>query len=315
MDSTPPTLEDGSPNPAYQQAQAALQQAESQKQQAEQSLKDAQAYEEECNTNLETANSELEASQEKKHTCLDNIKQTDEQCKSYAEQCEKLQTSVEQQQESYDTAREVHDDASANHERLKSELETQQGILTEYEAIESNLDALKETAGQIEGIEKKLDKAMKDYNNNLSPEGKADIENRLRENANATEGCGMNKTPKENLLSCTQADIDRLATGNGVVDTWTENQGIDGRTADDFVRMGYKQNSDGSFTDPRTGVTMVNIYGNHWQSNVADGGIYENAMNNQFPDISAVRARAFEQQNIRLNGQDANGSPKFRWIK
>lgn len=315
LDSTPPTLEDGSPNPAYQQAQAALRQAESQKQQAEQSLKDAQAYEEECNTNLETANSELEASQEKKHTCLDNIKQTDEQCKSYAEQCEKLQTSVEQQQESYDTAREVHDDASANHERLNSELETQQGILTEYEAIESNLDALKETAGQIEGIEKKLDKAMKDYNNNLSPEGKADIENRLRENANATEGCGMNKTPKENLLSCTQADIDRLATGNGVLDTWQENQYIDGFTAEDFASKGYKQNSDGSFTDPRTGVTMVNVYGNYWQSNVADGGIYENAMNNQFPDISAVRARAFEQQNIRLNGQDANGSPKFRWIK
>lgn len=316
LDCTPQTLEDGEPNPAYEEAQAALQKAETEKQQAEQSLKEAQAYEKECNTNLETANSELEASQEKKHASLENIKQTDEQCKSYAEQCDKLQTSVEQQQDSYDTAREIHDDASANHERLNSELEAQQGVLTEYEAIEANLDSLKETAGNIEGIEKKLDKAMEDYNKNLSPEGKADIENRLRDNANATEGCGMHKTPKENLLSCTQEDIDRLAAGNGVIETWTENlNSINGYTADDFSSMGYKQNSDGSFTDPRTGVTMVNIYGNHWQSTTSNAGIYENTMNNQFPDIAAVRARAQEQQNIRLNGRDANGATKFRWIK
>lgn len=316
LDSTPQTLEDGSPNPAYEPARANFEKAKVDKQQADQSLKDAQAYEEECNTNLETVTAELEEAQEKKQNCLDNIKTTDEECKKLAEQCENLQNSVEQHQESYDTARETYDDASANHERLNSELEAQQGILTEYKAIESNLDALKETAGQIEGIEAKLDNAMNEYSNSLSPESKAKVENQLLENASATEGCGMHKTPKENLLSCTQEDLDRLSTRNGICETWTEeNNCLDGFTSNDLAGMGYKQNSDGSFTDPRTGVTMINVYGKHWQNSIKSDGIYGDTVNNRYSGLSEVRNRAYSQKNIHLEGRDANGQHRFRWTR
>ena len=320
LNSTPQKLENGSPNPAYQQAQIAFQQAQSQKQQADQSLQEAKQYEQECNENLQKANEELEASQNTKQQSLKKIQETDTKCKDIAQRCEQLQNSVEQQQKSYDKAREVHDDASANHERLNSELEAQQGILTEYEAIESNLNDLKETAEKLEEFDNRLAKIRTDQDNanknNLSSEEMTAVEQNFLKHANATEGCSASKTRKENLLSCTPEDIARV----GNADVWdTSLGGISGgaATAEMFERAGYKKNSDGSFTDPRTGVTMVNVYGNEWHPNtsLAKGMLDENTINLQFPYSSEVIARQKEQQFMSLDGWNADGTPKFKWKK
>ena len=321
---TPETLEDGKPNPQYATAKAAVEQAKSQKQQAEKSLEQAEQALNEAQQKLDSANDSLEKAQTAKQSTLDSLKETDSKYKDMAEKCEKMQDTVEQNQESYDNSLETYDDVNGNYERLNSELETQQGILTQYEAMESKVNSLKQSAETVKNLESQLNEkikanmqAEKRNGKYLTDEEKVNIENDIINNSQ-TEGCSADKTPLENLISCKDADLARVANASVL----TEGTHIAGKSAQDLERDGYIKNNDGSFTDPRTGVTIVNFTGDnyHWSATNAltsDGEVQEyynhNLAGRDWPGAVAAANRAKAQSNVVLTGFDTSGKPTFRW--
>lgn len=318
--STPETLEDGKPNPQYATAKAAVEQAKAQKQQAEKSLEQAEQALNDAQQKLDTTNNNLEKAQTAKQSTLDSLKETDSQYKDMAEKCEKMQDTVEQNQESYDTSLETYDDVNCNYERLNSELETQQGILTQYEAMESKINSLKQAAETVKNLETQLDekiKAQEQSEAGMTDEEKANIENDLISNSQ-TEGCSANKTPLENLISCKDVDLSRVANATVL----TQGTHISGKSAEDLANEGYIQNSDGSFTDPRTGVTIVNFTGDnsHWSSTnvlTSPGEVNEfynhNLAGRDWQGAVIAANRAELQNNITLTGFDESGKPMFKW--
>ena len=320
LDSTPKTLEDGTPNPEYETAKDAVKKAESDKQQAEQSLEQAKGFLESAETKFQEAETQLNDAQKAKDSVLQKLQQSESQYKNLAEKCEQMQEQVENSQDAYDTSLQIYDDANANYERLNSELETQQGILTQYEAVENQVKALQAAADSVNDLSKKLDEGIERAKQReagsdaISPEKKAEIENDILERANSSEGCSASKTPLENMIACKDYDI-RKCTG----EAWGENRVNTFGTAEEFERQGYIKNSDGSFTDPRTGATMVNVTGDNWEwiqagRTIGIGAVeYKNLVNRDWAGAVEAQERAKSQKNITLNGFDGNGKPKFKW--
>ncbi|HIS35444.1 TPA: hypothetical protein IAC10_02270 [Candidatus Scatousia excrementigallinarum] len=319
---TPQTLEDGTPNPQYQAAKAAVEKAQTEKQQAQSSLEEAKQCQETAQTKLNQAEQTLTQAQQTKANVLKNVKESESQYKDLADKCEQMQDNVEQNQEQYDTALQTYDDTTANYERLNSELQTQQGILTQYEAVENQVEALKDSASSVKELSGKLDKRIEEVkrqeagSDGISAEDKSKTEAEILSNASSTEGCSASKTPLENMIASKDYDVSKC-TGK----VWHENlNGIFG-SASEFESLGYIKNTDGSFTDPRTGVTMVNVSGDNYEwlsagngfsQNVGDH-VYNNLIGRDWPGAAEAAERAKTQQNITLNGFDENGKPKFRW--
>lgn len=322
LSSTPETLEDGTPNPQYKAAKAAVSKAETEKQQAEKSLEEARKSQEAAEQKLDRVNEELNQAQQSKASIQKNLQKNESQYKELAGKCEKMQDTVEQNQQQYDQSLQTYDDTSSNYERLNAELEAQQGILTQYEAVETQLDALKSSAESVKELSKKLDERIEQVkqkeagSDSISQEKKSEVESDILKNANSTEGCSASKTALENLIASKDYDVSKC-TGN----VWNENLCNTYGSAAEFERDGYIKNADGSFTDPRTGVTMVNVRGDDYEWLPAGSGFTPNGGGYSFDNIvgrdwsGAVDAaeRSKSQQHITLNGFDQNGKPKFKW--
>ncbi len=319
---TPQTLEDGTPNPQYQAAKAAVDKAKTEKQQAETSLKEAEQYQKTAEEKLNQAEQSLTQAQETKANVLKELQQSESKYKDLAEKCEQMQDSVEQNQEQYDTSLQTYDDTTANYQRLNSELQTQQGILTQYEAVENQVEALKDSVSSIKELGDRLDKEIElakkaeAGTDGISAEDKSKTEAEILSNASSTEGCSASKTPLENMIASKDFDVSKC-TGK----VWSENlNGIFG-SASEFESLGYIKNTDGSFTDPRTGVTMVNVKGDDYEWLAAGNGfsqisgehVYNNLIGRDWTGAAEAAERAKTQQNITLNGFDENGKPKFKW--
>lgn len=322
LSSTPKTLEDGKPNPQYEAAKAAVSKAETEKQQAEQSLEEAKNSQEAAEKKLSGIENELQQAQQEKASVQKTLQKDESKYKELAGKCEKMQDTVEQNQQQYDQSLQTYDDTSSNYERLNAELEAQQGILTQYEAVETQLEALKSSAESVNELSKKLDERIEQVKqkeagaDGISPEKKSEVESDILKNANATEGCSASKTTLENLIASKDYDVSKC-TGN----VWNENLNNTYGSAAEFERDGYIKNSDGSFTDPRTGVTMVNVRGDDYEWLPAGSGFTPNGGGYSFDNIvgrdwsGAVDAaeRSKSQQHITLNGFDQDGRPKFKW--
>ena len=319
---TPQTLADGTPNPQYQAAKAAVDKAKTEKQQAETSLKEAEQYQKNAEAKLNQAEQALTQAQQTKGNVLKNLQQSESKYKDLAKKCDQIQGNVEQNQEQYDTALNTYDDASANYERLNSELQTQQGILTQYEAVENQVEALKESASSVQELSDKLDKRIEDVKkqeagaDGISAEDKAKIEADILKNSSSTEGCSASKTPLENMIASKDYDLSKC-TG----DVWHNSMnGVFGSSSE-FESRGYIKNSDGSFTDPRTGVTMVNVKGDDYEwlaagngfSQISGDHVYNDLIGRDWPGAAEAVERAESQQHITLNGFDESGKPKFKW--
>uniref|UniRef100_UPI004027D85C hypothetical protein n=1 Tax=Candidatus Scatousia sp. TaxID=3085663 RepID=UPI004027D85C len=319
---TPQTLEDGTPNPQYQAAKAAVAKARTEKQQAQTSLEEAKQCQETAQTKLNQVEQTLVQAQETKANVLKKLKQSESKYKDLAEKCDTMQDKVEQNQEQYDTAVQTYDDTTANYERLNSELQTQQGILTQYEAMENQVEALKDSASSIKELGDELDKHIELVKkteagaDGISAEDKAKIEADVLKNSSSTEGCSASKTPLENMLASKDYDVSRC-TG----EVWHNSMnGVFGSSSE-FESRGYIKNSDGSFTDPRTGVTMINVKGDDYEWLTAGNGfsqqvgahVYNDLIGRDWPGAAEAVERAKSQQHVSLNGFDENGKPKFKW--
>lgn len=319
---TPQTLEDGTPNPQYQAAKAAVEKARTEKQQAQTSLEEAKQCQETAQTKLNQAEQTLSQAQQTKANVLKNVKESESKYKDIAEKCDKMQDNVEQNQEQYDTALQTYNDTTADYERLNSELQTQQGILTQYEAVENQVEALKDSASSIKELGDKLDKQIELAKkaeagaDGISAEDKAKMEADILKNSSSTEGCSASKTPLENMLASKDYDVSKC-TG----DVWHDSMnGVFGSSSE-FESRGYIKNSDGSFTDPRTGVTMINVKGDDYEWLTAGNGfsqqvgahVYNNLIGRDWPGAAEAVERAKSQQHVTLNGFDENGKPKFKW--
>ena len=137
-------------------------------------------------------------------------------------------------------------------------------------------------------------------------------------NANKSEGCGANKTIIENLIASKDYDLSQCKG-----ELWNAQTNVAYGSAAQFEAEGYIKNSDGSFTDPRSGVTMMNVLGddNTWVSQrffasageVPEYGSKAAAARN-FPGLFDAIDRNQEQINshINLDGFDNEGNPRFR---
>lgn len=322
LSSTPKTLEDGTPNPQYETAKAAVSKAETEKQQAEKSLEEAKNSQQAAEQKLSGVEDELKQAQQAKDSVLKTLQKDESKYKELAQKCDKMQDTVEQNQQQYDQSLQVYDDTTSNYERLNSELEAQQGILTQYEAVEKQVEALKSSAESVNELSKKLDERIKEVkqqeagSDGISPEKKSQIEGGILTNANATEGCSADKTPLENMIACKDADLSKI-TGKVL----TPGSHIQSSSAE-LDKLGYLKNQDGSFTDPRTGVTIVNFNGDDWHwaptnaltSRGQVGEYYNHDLaGRDWPGAVSAAERAETQANVTLDGFDDNGQPKFKW--
>ena len=315
-------LEDGTPNPQYKLAKEAVKQAEVEKQNAEKSLEDAKTNLSSAEEKLNSAEADLAEAQQKKDSVLQNLQKTENQYKSLAANCEKMQDQVENNQKQYDLSLEKYDNTNATYERLNTELESQQGILTQYEATENQIASLKEAATSVNDLNKKLDdkitqvKQQEAKSGTMSAEQKAQVENDVLAHSSSSEGCSASKTPLENMIASKDYDLSKC-TG----EVWSQNLNNVYGTAAEFENQGYIKNSDGSFTDPRTGITMVNVKGDDYEwlpagstfSPESGDYVYGNLVGRDWPGAADAAERSKLQQNITLNGFDENGKPKFKW--
>lgn len=314
--STPKTLADGKPNPQYETAKAAVEKAKTEKQNAEKAQTSAQTALENAQKSLDDTEQALSDAQEAKSSTLKNLQNTDSQYKDMAKKCEQMQNQVEQNQDAYDKSLENYDDTNANYERLNNELESQQGVLKQYEAIEAKLNEAKEMQSRINDLDTQLAQKLESLETPYTEEEKASVEKGIMENVNKSEGCSMNKTPLENMISCKDYDV-TACTGTKWLTSQTETYG----SASDFTRQGYIKNSDGSFTDPRTGVTMVNLSGDDYTWNRAGSGFddsyatfaNQDLVNRDYPEAVNALERSRTQRNVSLDGFNADGTPKFKW--
>lgn len=313
---TPQTI-DGKPNPAYASAKAAVEAAEAQKEQAEQKLDAAEQSLDTAETKLQEAEERLNNAQQAKAQTLQTLQQTDSKYKDMAKRCEQMEKSVENSQKNYDTSLETFDNTNSNYERLNTELQSQQGILNQLEFYQSEVYKLELASSQVSDLETALNHQL-EAQNNQSDIDFEQVQKDLIANANKSEGCGANKTIIENLIASKDYDLSQCKG-----ELWNAQTNVAYGSAAKFEAQGYIKNSDGSFTDPRSGVTMMNVLGddNTWVSQrffASAGEVPEfgskAAAGRDFPGLFEAIDRNQEQINshINIDGFDSEGNPKFR---
>jgi len=299
LSSTPRTLPDGSQNPQYEIAQAAVERAKNQKEQADKSLKQAEQALEQAQQKLENAEQGLEEAQNTKHETLQNLQKTDSQYKNMAEKCKQMQNTVEKNQDFYDTSVETFEDTNANYERLNSELESQQSIVNQLGVYEAKIRNLNEANDKVRDIETKLNEKL---------QAKENMTNNMLENAASSEGCSAGKTPAENVLSMKDGPFkmnDYAYTahyngGNEFDDS--QMKALQGREvikedSSFFEKSGCIANSDGSYTNSENGWTWIDMGNNTWvRTDALDHSAeYLDIAKEKYPDAYSAFQRSKEQ--------------------
>lgn len=323
LSSTPETLSDGSPNPQYEVAQAAVKEAEQQKEQADKALQEANKSLEAAEQKLETTEQGLQQAQEAKQSTLTNLQKTDSQYKDMAKKCEQMQETVEKNQDAYDNSLETYDETNSNYERLNSELESQQGIINQLGVYETKVENLQTASEKVNQLEASINQKMQTAQNSENSENSnfEDVKKDLLTNASKSEGCSANKSILENLVAAKDYDLSKC-TG----DLWDTHLNVAYGSAAEFESQGYIKNSDGSFTDPRTGVTMINVLGNDYtwisQEGLAGAGEVSEfgskaLAGRDYPGLFDAIERNQRQMdaNISFDGFDESGNPIIRRSK
>ena len=320
LTNTPETLEGGVPNPEYAAAKAARDTAKAEMEKAQAELEKAKQQLETSQKNFDNSEKELTAAQDSKKEILQNLTKTESEQKQLAQNCLRLENQVENAQKSYDNSLNVYDDSKNNYERLNTELESSAGILTKCEEYKNNISNLQTEVNRANELKQKADRALNDKKVNgagISPQDFENVKADLLKHSSASEGCGANKTILENLIASKDYDLSKC-TGN----LWSPNSNLAYGSAATFEQQGYIKNTDGSFTDPRTGVTMMNVLGDDytWVSQdyfagageVTDYGT-KSAAGRDYPSLFDAIERNKTQYNshIGLDGFDSNGDPKF----
>lgn len=321
---TPETLEDGTPNPAYEAAKSARDSAKEEMEKAKSELDQAKQQLESAEQNFDNAEQELGQAQDSKKEILQNLTQTESEHKQLAQNCLRLENQVEAAQKNYDNSINIYDDSKNNYERLNTELESSAGILTKCEEYKNNITNLEAEANKANALKEKANKALsekREINTEISAEDFDKVKDDLLAHSSASEGCSANKTILENLIASKDYDLSKCS-GN----LWSPNSNLAYGSAATFEQQGYIKNQDGSFTDPRTGVTMMNVVGDDytWVSQeyfagageVSDFGT-KSAAGRDFPGLFDAIERNKTQYNahIGLDGFSSNGEPNFRKMR
>ncbi len=319
LQSTPQTI-NGYPNPAYASAQAAVRAAEQQKQQAEQALQTAEQKLDGAEQNLQAAEERLSQAQEAKSQTLQTLQETDSKYKDMAKRCEQMQKGVENSQKSYDTAIDTFNETSANYEKMNTELQSQQGILNQLEVAQSKINNLQQASSKVGELENTVNQKIQTANSSGESNFES-VKNDMIANANKSQGCGANKTIMENLLSAKDYDLGKC-TG----ELWGAHLNSTYGSSAEFEAQGYIKNADGSFTDPRTGVTMINVLGDDktWVSQAGLSGDGETEIygskataGRDYPGLFDAIERNQQQMEaqISFDGFDESGSPIIKRSK
>lgn len=321
---TPETLEDGTPNPAYEAAKSARDSAKEEMEKAKSELDQAKQQLESAEQNFDNAEQELGQARDSKKEILQNLTQTESEHKQLAQNCLRLENQVETAQKNYDNSVNIYDDSKNNYERLNTELESSAGILTKCEEYKNNITNLEAEANKANALKEKANKALsekREINTEISAEDFDKVKDDLLAHSSASEGCSANKTILENLIASKDYDLSKCS-GN----LWSPNSNLAYGSAATFEQQGYIKNQDGSFTDPRTGVTMMNVVGDDytWVSQeyfagageVSDFGT-KSAAGRDFPGLFDAIERNKTQYNahIGLDGFSSNGEPNFRKMR
>lgn len=318
LNNTPQTLEDGTPNPAYEAAKTAAENAKIKKEEAQKTLEQAKTELQSAQQNLESADGELTESQNSKKEILQNLTKTESEQSKLAENCLKLENQVETAQQNYDTSLETFDDSKNNYERLNSELESANGILTQCDNYQAKVNDLQAEANKAEELKANAEKALRTKDSSLANETMEQVEQEriasmkreMLEHANSSEGCSASKTPAENLLSMQNgpyAMTDKSRTA-GLVSTasgtWLDttnvqvtihNDVIEGQDSSYFESLGCISNADGSFTNPENGETYVNVEGDTWVNTLVLGRMDSKYANSVSQDVRTAGIRGLEQ--------------------
>lgn len=311
---------------AYAAAEAALEAAEQALTEAQQALEDAKVKEQEAEEALNTAEEELQTAQENKSKTLDELEKTNGELKELIDQCRQNQETVETNQNTYDNNLADYSKVNANYEKLNTELNNQQGILTKYDEVSGQIADLTKQQQEIADLKTQLESK---YNDEVAKiQGVADD---IFKNANSSEGASAAKTPLENLLSLQGYDTSKCTGDMWINDSRHSFSGS--WTRDELRGKGYVENKDGSFTDPRTGVTCIESVdkgGNSWwqpTSAYGNGRIfsYEGAsaknprsrdvtdlyaINN--PEIYGAAQRSAQQLGYEVTGINKDGTVNLR---
>lgn len=316
---TKETLEDGSPNPEYAAAKAARDTAKAAMEKAQAELDKAKQQLDSSQKNFDASEKELTAAQNSKKEILQNLTKTESEQKKLAQNCLKLETQVENSQQVYDNSLGVYDETKNNYDRINAELESSAGVLTKCEEYKNNVSNLQIEADKAKALKQKADKALDDKlsGSETSPQDFESVKSDLLKHASSYKGCGANKTILENLIAAKGYDKSKC-TGKpwspGLINAYG--------SAASFEAQGYIKNQDGTFTDPRTGVTMMNVLGDDqtWVSQNYFAGIGElceygtkACAGRDFPGLfdAIERNKAQTKSKIGLDGFDSNGQPKF----
>ncbi len=314
LDNTPEILENGLPNPAYTAAKTARDNALKAKENAEKNLDSAKQELEKAEQQLSTANENLNSAQDNKTQKLSQIKNSENECSKLAQVCEKNQQQVENAQQAYDTSLENYDNAENSFNKFNTELETSQGILTQYQEYDEKIKELQTAYDKSRAIQEKAMEALQAKDADMSADAVNDaqalqnenIKKEILENAGKSEGCSALKTPAENLLSMQNGPHgikDRgewVKTGMGSVET-NRSFGVsihnDVITTDGsyFEEIGCISNADGSFTNPENGETYVNVKENIWVNTMSFARMDAKYANEVAPEIRMAGIRASEQ--------------------
>ena len=153
-----------------------------------------------------------------------SIKKTDSQHAKLVESCERNQNQVEAAQDSYDTSLENFDTTKNNYEKLNTELESAQGILTQCDEYENKIKDLQENLDKINDLKSQAEQdirtgkesgiyglpdSVKQLEKEMTTEQVNDVVKELVKNSNASDGCSVNKTILENLIAAKDADLSK----------------------------------------------------------------------------------------------------------
>lgn len=322
LSSTPQTI-NGQPNPAYTAAKSAAQKAQTQRDNAEGDLTTAKEELDEANSRLNTAEENLTKAQDAKNEILKTLQETDSKYKDMAKLCANMQKGVEQSQKNYDTSLETFDTANANYEKLNTELQAQNGILNQLKICQTNVETLQSASTRVGELEASLNEKLQNAPAAQGAESRdfESVKNDLLENAAKSEGCGANKTILENLIAAKDYDLSKC-TG----ELWGTHLNSTYGSAAEFEAQGYMKNADGSFTDPRTGVTMINVLGDDktWVSQAGLSGAGETGIygskataGRDYPGLFDAIDRNQQQMDARISfdGFDESGNPVIKRSK
>ena len=185
---------------------------------------------------------------------------------------ENAKTSLKKAAEAFEEAQKEYDKAKAELEELNSKLDEENKKLDELRKNKEDAEATVKKYNDAVVKQKEYQEAVKDYGKEIEKEEKRlekmedEATKDMFKHANDGTGTSASKTPDENMIAL-KGKIYKDPTGP----VWERGLCNTSGTRDEFIKKGYIENSDGSFTDPRTGTTMINTTGNQWVPTCSSG--------------------------------------------